>query len=202
MDFGTRKKDSGLFKILICLIANFTFFGICYYIGLPMHMEHVGSFYAAAAFGFVPAIIVAVISQLCYALFYFGFSYVLMLVPVALVLLLIASAVHYSWLDTIVSSLGTMTMATLINLALMLLISLMIGRAFLGYSCWTDIYDTLTRHLQYNAFEASLITVVPFAVINTFSAWIVALFAYRLSPKQATLGFSDTIYKKRLQNRK
>ena len=202
MEFAARKNNNGLLKAVFCLLANFVCFGICYYVGLPMRLEHVGSFYAATAFGIGPAIVVAVISQLVYSLFYFGFSNILMLIPVIITLWLICAAVRFGWVDTIISSFGTMTLASLLNLVFVTLVSFIIGRAFLGRSCWFDMFETLSRHLQYNTFEASLVTVVPYAVLNVCLTWIISMFAYRITPKQTTLGFSDTIYKKRLQNRK
>ncbi len=200
---SNRRQGTGIFKIIFCLLANFACFGICYYCGLPMRLEHVGTYYAAAAFGTAPAIVVAVISGLIYSLFYFGFSNILMLIPTILVILIIVAAVRYGWVDTVIASLGTMSIAAIVNMILVFLISLMIGRAFLGNTSWLEVYDALGRHLRYHRFEASLVTVAPYAVLNTCFTWIVALFVYRISPKQTTLGFSDnTNYKKRLQNRK
>lgn len=203
MEFGQRKSNNVILKVMFCVLANFICFGICYYIGLPMRLEHIGSFYAAAAFGAAPAIVTAIISQLVYSLFYFGFANILMLIPVILILLLIVSAVRYGWMDTVISSLGTMSFAATIASSLMLIISLIIGRAFMGNSCWAGMFDTLSRHLQYKTFKASLVTVLPYAVLNIDLTWMIAMFAYRVSPKQATFGISDkTFYKKRLQNRK
>ncbi len=203
MSLMNRNQGNTTFKIIFCLIANFACFGICYYCGLPMRLEHVGTYFAAAALGVGPAVTVAVISQLLYSLFYFGFSNVLMLIPVLLVVLLIAAATSYGWLDTMVSSLGTMSVATIISILSMTIISLLIGRAFLGNTCWFEIYDMLGRHLRYHRFEATLVTVVPYVTLNTFVTWVIAMLAYRISPKQTTFGFSDnTNYKKRLQNRK
>ena len=204
MSFSKNKKQGiGFFKIIFCLLANFVCFGICYYCGLPMRLENVGTYFAAAAFGVVPAIVIAVISNLVYSLFYFGFSNVLMLVPTILVVLIIVAAVQYGWVDTMITSLGTMTAAAIVNMIFVFLISLLIGRAFLGNSGWLEVYNALGRHLRYHRFEASMFTVAPFAVFNTCFSWIVALFVYRISPKQTTFGFSDNInYKKRLQNRK
>ncbi len=203
MLFMNRKQGNMTFKVIFCLIANFACFGICYYCGLPMRLEHVGTYYAAAALGVGPAVTVAVISQLIYSLFYFGFSNVLMLIPVVLVILLIAAATSYGWLDTMITSLGTMSVAAIVNAFLIMLISLLIGRAFLGNTCWLEMFDVLGRHLRYQRFEATLVTVAPYAVLNTFVTWIIAILAYRISPKQTTFGFSEnTNYKKYLQNRK
>lgn len=204
MSFSNSKRQGiGFFKIVFCLLANFVCFGICYYCGLPMRLEHVGTYFAAAAFGVAPAIIIAIISALVYSLFYFGFSNILMMIPTIIVILIIAAAVQYGWLDTIISSLGTMSVAAIINMVLVVLISLLIGRAFLGNTGWLEIYDVLGRHLRFHRFEASLFTVAPFAIFNTSVTWMISLFVYRISPKQATFGFSDNInYKKRLQNRK
>lgn len=202
MSFMNKKQGNSTFKIIFCLIANFTCFGICYYCGLPMRLEHVGTYFAAAALGVSPAIVIAVISQLVYSLFYFGFANVLMLIPTILIVLLIAASDSFGWLDTMISSFGAMSVATIINAVLVALISILIGRAFLGNTCWIDIYDVLGRHLRYHRFGATLVTVVPYVVLNTSVTWIVALLAYRISPKQTTLGFSDNNYKKRLQNRK
>ncbi len=204
MAFALRKKENNLLKIVFCLIANFACFGICYYSGFAVRLEHVGSFYAAAAFGFLPAAFIAVVSQLVYALFYFGFSNVLLLLPVLLILWLITAAVNFGWSDTVISSFGAMTIASMISMVLVLLISLLIGReAFLSGTCWYEIYDTLGRHARYHRWEASLVTVVPYALFNTSFTWILSMFAYRLTPKQTTLGFSDNRnYKKGLQNRK
>lgn len=203
MEFGERKSNNAILKVILCIVVNFVCFGICYYTGLPVRLEHVGSFYAAAAFGAAPAIVAAIISQLVYSLFYFGFSNILMLLPIILIILLIVSAVRYGWVDTIVSSLGTMSLAATVGSVLILIISLIIGRNFMGNSCWADMFDTLSRHLQYKTFKASLVTVLPYAILNIDMSWIISMFAYRVSPKQATFGISDkTFYKKRLQNRK
>ena len=191
MAFEVRKGNRFL-NIILCLLANFVCFGVCYYTGIGVRIEHVGSFYAAAAFGMVPAIIVAIISQLVYALFYFGFSNILMLIPVLLILWLIRMAVNYGWLDTVVSSLGSMVLASLINSILVGLISLLIGRdAFLMGCCWYDIYNLLCGQAAYSTFAATVVTVVPYVLLNTFFTWILALFAYRITPKQTTLGFSE-----------
>lgn len=199
----SKKQEIGIFKIIFCLLANFVCFGVCYYCGFPMRLEHVGTYYAAAAFGIMPAIVVAIISGLIYSLFYFGFSYILMLIPTILVILIIVAAVRFGWVDTVIASLGAMSVASIVNMIFVLLISLMIGRAFLGNTSWLEVYDALGRHLRYHRFEASLVTVAPYAVFNTCFTWIISLFAYRITPKQTTLGFSDNInYKKRLQNRK
>ena len=204
LSFSNNKKQGvGFFKILFCLIANFVCFGICYYCGLPMRLEHVGTYFAAAAFGAAPAIIIAVISTLIYSLFYFGFSNILMLIPTALVVLIIAAAVQYGWVDTVISSLGSMSVAAIVNVIFVFLISLIIGRAFMGNTLWAEVFDALARHLRYRRFAASLVTVAPYAAFNSCLTWIIALLAYRISPKQTTLGFSENInYKKRLQNRK
>ena len=202
MEFTTRKQNSIVFKVVFCLLANFVFFGICYYIGLTMRLEHIGSFYAAAAFGLAPAIFTAILSQLVYSLFYFGFSSILLLIPVIVILWLISAAVRFGWIDTVIASFGTMTLASIISMILVSLISLIIGRAFFGKSCWFDMFDTLHRHLQYSSFEATMVTVAPFAVLNTCLSWMLSMFAFRISPKQTTLGISDTFYKKHLQNRK
>ena len=203
MSLMNRNQGNITFKIIFCLIANFACFGICYYCGLPVRLEHVGTYFAAASMGVGPAITVAIISQLLYSLFYFGFSNILMLIPVMLVILLIAAATSYGWLDTMVASLGTMSVAAIINVLLITIVSLLIGRLFLSNTCWLEMYDMLGRHLRYHRFEATLLTVAPYATLNTFFTWIIAILAYRISPKQTTFGFSDnTNYKKRLQNRK
>lgn len=205
MPFVNRKQNHGIiFKVLFCMLANFVCFGVCYYSGFSVRLEHIGSYYAAAAFGMAPAIVVAIISQLVYALFYFGFSNIVMILPILVILWLISAAVRFGWIDTIISSLGTMAVAVVISMIGVLLISLMIGRdPFLTRTCWYEIYDALGRHLRYHRWEASLVTVVPYAVFNTSATWIISMLAYRFSPKQTTLGFSDNrIYKKGLQNRK
>lgn len=204
LSFAVRKQGNSILKVLFCLIANFVCFGICYYSGFAVRLEHVGSFYAAAAFGLLPGIVVAIISQLLYALFYFGFSNILLVLPVLLILWLISAAVNYGWIDTVISSLGTMVLASVLSMVLVLLISLMIGRnAFLIGTCWYDIYNVLGQYAQYGPLGASLVTVVPYALFNTCTTWVISMLAYRITPKQTTLGFSDNrIYKKGLQNRK
>ncbi|MBQ6946987.1 MAG: hypothetical protein IJN42_02980 [Clostridia bacterium] len=204
MAFEVRKGNR-LLSFLFCLIANAVCFGICYYFGFSIRLEHVGSFYAAAAFGLGPAISVAVISQFLYALFYFGFSNILMLIPVILIIFLIHSAVNFGWIDTVISSLGTMVLASSINMVLVLIISLLIGRdSFLNGTCWLEIYDVMARHAEYSVWNASLVSVVPFALFNTCATWVLSMLAYRFTPKQTTLGFSENriYYKKGLQNRK
>lgn len=199
-----RKKDNWFLKAIFCLIANFACFGICYYSGFGIRLEHVGSFYAAAALGIGPGIFVAITCQLVYSLFYFGFSNILMVLPVLLVLWLIKSAVEFGWVDTVISSLGTMTLVVLISVTGTLLLSFLIGReAFLTGTCWYRIYNVLGEYAQYKPWGASVVTVVPYALFNTAFTWIIAMLAYRFTPKQTTLGFSDNrIYKKGLQNRK
>lgn len=203
MAFEVRRGNR-FFSGLLCLIANLVCFGICYYAGFSVRLEHIGSFYAAAAFGLGPAITVAVISQLLYALFYFGFSNMLMLVPVLLILWLIYSAVKFGWLDTVISSLGTMILASGISMVLMLLISFVIGReAFLSGTCWIEVYNLVAEHASYSAWASAMVSVVPYALFNTCATWAISMLAYRFTPKQTTLGFSENrIYKKGLQIRK
>lgn len=202
MNFAERKTGGNTFKFIFCLFANFILFGVCYYCGLPIHLEHAGSLYATVAVGLVPGIVIAVISQLVYALFYFGFSNILLLIPILLVMFFAVFAERCNWFETVVASLGVMSLSSVVYSSLTVFISLLVGHNYLGKTCWIEIYDAVTNYMVYSNWKASWVTVAPYAVFNLFAMWIVAMVANRLTPKQAGIGFSDTFAKKRLQNRK
>ncbi len=188
MGFSSQKQKGGFFKLLFCLIANFILFGICYYMGLPVRLEHVGTFYAAAAFGLPISVSVAIISQLVYSLFYFGFSNVLFVLPVLIVVYLISCAVRFGWLETIISSLGTMVLAIFIMLVFNLVLFLLLGNSYFKATCWSEIYDTLARYGRYGKFSLLFFTALPYVMLNMTVSWFVSLFSYRLTPKQTTMG--------------
>lgn len=200
--FNDRKQGGKAFKILFCFFANFICFGVCYYCRLPVRMEHVGSLYAVAAIGFVPSVFIALGSQLIYSLFYFGFSNIVMLLPIIAVLVLILFAEQFGWLDTIISSTGVMTVSGMVYTVLMIPLSIWVGRGFLTQTCWISIYNLLGKNLLYHPLSASCIAVAPYCFLNIVCSWIVMMIAYRLTPKPSEMSFSDTFAKKRLQNRK
>lgn len=188
MGFSKTKSNLNTFRVIFCILANFICFGICYYFSLPIRMEHVGSLYAAVAVGIGPGIFVAIVCQLIYALFYFGFSNILFILPIIAVMAFAVFADHCTWLDTIISSLGSMCIAILINLICFMLISMLIGRNFIGHSCWLEIYDTLAASLPYDRWKCTFFSVGGFTAVNSVCSWIVAILAYRLTPRPSALG--------------
>ena len=185
--FGKRRK-SNPFALIFCVLVNFILFGICYYLHLPIRLEHVGSLYAVLSVGTGAGLVVAVVSQLIYSLFYFSFWGMLLLIPVLLILLFAATAKKYGWLGTLISDLGAMTVACVISAVLTILISFLIGRRFMVNTPFWDMYNTLARHLMLSKFKDSFYIVGGYACFNTAATWLLGTLAFALTPKNTGFG--------------
>ena len=190
MIFSARKKVSP-FQILFCIFANFICFGLCYYLKFPVRLEHIGSLYAALSVGIGGGIFVAAVSQLIYALFYFGFSGILFLIPVILLLYFIVLAERCGWLETVIASLGAMTVAAIATTLITVLLSMLVGRNFMRNTCFLEMYDTLAAVLEYGKVKAGLLAVGGFRMLNVGLSWCLSALAWRLTPKAVGFGFHD-----------